>query len=113
MEEKPSDNTEVEMWKAQKLAIPVEGFRNHVATDGSPLGASGNWCACGWSVVQLDEDEEMGPLHGMCGTLDAEPEVRRTIIKSRANGFLVSPQKSHLSCDGALGQEHRTPTCGL
>ena len=33
----------------------------------------------GWFVVQLDHDEETGPMHGMYGTLDAELEVQRTI----------------------------------
>ena len=41
--------------------MPVECFRNRVATD-----------------VQLDHDEEMGPMHGMHGTLDADLEVQRT-----------------------------------
>ena len=42
--------------------IPAEGFKGHVATDGSLLGTAGKWGACGWSVVQLDYDEELGPL---------------------------------------------------
>ena len=33
-----------------------------VATDGSLLGSAGKWRACGWAVVQLDHDEEMGAL---------------------------------------------------
>ena len=32
---------------------------------GSLLGNAGKWGACGWAVVQLDNDEEMEPLHGM------------------------------------------------
>ena len=32
----------------------------HVATDGSLLGRAGKWRACGWPVVQLDYDEEVG-----------------------------------------------------
>ena len=32
----------------------------------------GRWCACGWSVVQLDRDEEVVAVHRMYGTLDAE-----------------------------------------
>ena len=46
--------------------------------DGSLLGVPDMWRACDWSVVQLDHDEEMGPVHGMYGTLDAELEVQRT-----------------------------------
>ena len=53
-------------------SFPVEGFRDHVATDGSLLRVTGKRSACGWSVVQLDHDKEMEPMHGMHGTLDAE-----------------------------------------
>ena len=51
------------------------GFKGHVATDGSLLGTAGKWGASGCAVVQLDYDEEMGPLHGMHGSADAELEV--------------------------------------
>ena len=50
-------------WESEKrksLGIPAEGFKGHVATDGSLLGTGGKWGACGWSVVQLDYDEELG-----------------------------------------------------
>ena len=33
-------------------------------------------------MVQLDHDEEMGPMRGMRGTLDAELEVRSTIKRA-------------------------------
>ena len=49
--------------------------------------------ACGWSAVQLDHDEEMGPLSRMYGTLDVELQVQRTIKKSRVDSFLVSFHK--------------------
>ena len=55
-------------WESEKhksWGMPAEGFKGHVATDGSLLGAAGKWRACGWAEVQLDYDEEMGPLHGM------------------------------------------------
>ena len=55
----------VRRWRSEEQSswgIPVEGFQNHVTTDGSLLGVSGKWGACGWSVVQLDHDEEMGPM---------------------------------------------------
>ena len=35
------------------------------------LGVPGKCGECGWTVVQFDPDEEMGPMHGMQGTLDA------------------------------------------
>ena len=50
--------------------------------DGSLLGVAGKWGACGWSVVQLDHDEEMGPTHGMYGALDAELDLQRTIKRA-------------------------------
>ena len=40
-----------------------------------------------WSVVHLDHDEEMGPMHGMYGTLDAELEVQRTIKRAELTVF--------------------------
>ena len=64
----------VRRWASEKhksWGIPVEGFRNHVATDGFLLGVSGKWRAFGWSVVQLDHDEEMEPMYGIYGTLNA------------------------------------------
>ena len=40
--------------------VEAEGFKGHVATDGSFLGNAGKWRACCWAVVQFDYDEEMG-----------------------------------------------------
>ena len=59
----------------------------HVATDGSQLGKDGKWGACGWAVVQLDYDEEMGPLHGMYGSMEVEFEVQRTIKRAELKIF--------------------------
>ena len=50
----------MKVWESEKhqsWGMKVEGFRGHVATDGSLLGKTGNWGACGWAVVQLDYDE--------------------------------------------------------
>ena len=44
--------------------------------------------ACCWSLVQLDHDGEMGPVHGFFCTLDAECEVRR--IVNRTEPWLLS-----------------------
>ena len=55
--------------KHKGWGMPAEGFKGHVATDGSMLGEAGKWGACGWAVVQLDYDEEMVPLHGMYGSM--------------------------------------------
>ena len=63
----------MEKWESEKpksWGMPVEGFKGHVATDGSFLGTDGKCGACGWSVVQLEFDEELGLLHGMYGSID-------------------------------------------
>ena len=49
---------------------------------GSLRRVAEKWRACGWSVVQLYQDEELGPMHGMCGALEAEHEVYRTIKRA-------------------------------
>ena len=67
--------------------MPAEGFKGHVATDGSLLGKTGKWRACGCAVVQLDYDEEMEPLHGMYGSVDMEFEVQRTIKRAELTAF--------------------------
>ena len=46
--------------KHKSWGMPEEGFKGHVATDGSLLCTAGKWGPCGWSVVQLDYDEKMG-----------------------------------------------------
>ena len=72
---------EEEKWESEKnknWSMPAEGFKGHVATDGSLLGTAGKWGACGWSVVQLDSDEELWLLHGMYDSMGAELEVQRT-----------------------------------
>ena len=77
--------------------------RNHgtlVHKDGSlqrikiwGLPARGLHVACGWSVVQLDHDEELGPMHGMYGTLEAGLEVQRTIKRAELMALLCLLKK--------------------
>ena len=51
-------------------------------------------------VVQLDSDEVLGPLDGIHGTVDAEPEVQRTIKRAELTAFtcllsrVIGPIKS-------------------
>ena len=45
-------------------------------------------------MVQLDHDEEMGPMHGTYGTLDAEPDVQRTIKRAELADFLCFLRKA-------------------
>ena len=77
--------------RAKSGSMSAEGF--HVITDGSVLGVSGRWGACGWSVVRLDHDEEMGPMRGKYGALDGELEVQRTIERAGLTAFLCLLRK--------------------
>ena len=57
-------------------------------------------------VVQLDYDEEMGPLHGMYGSMEAEFEVQRTVKRAELTAFLglvrkvIGPIKVHVDKKG-------------
>ena len=76
----------VRRWESEEpqcWSLPDEGFRNHVAT-GAQLGVSGRWRA----VVRLDHDEQMGAMHGMYGTLDAELAVQHAIKRTELTAFL-------------------------
>ena len=90
--------------------MPAEGFKGHFATDGSSLGSAGKWGACGWAVVQLEYDEELGPLHGMYGSMEAEYEVQRTIKRAELTAFLCllrkvcGPTKVHVDNKGMIGE---------
>ena len=59
----------------------------------SLLGISGKWRACGWSVVQLDYDKALEPLHGMCGSMEVEFKVQRTIKRAELTAFLCLLRK--------------------
>ena len=74
--------------KHKSWSMPAEGTKGHAATNGPLLGRAGKWGACGWAVVQLDYDEEMGLLHGMYGSMEAEFEVQRTIKRAELTAFL-------------------------
>ena len=45
-------------------------------------------------MAELDHDEEMEPMPGMHGTLDAELEVRRTIKRAQVSVFLYLCRKA-------------------
>ena len=119
-------------WESEKhknWSMPADGFKGHVATNGSLLGRAGKWEACGWAVVQLDFDEELGLLHGMYGSMEAEFEVQRTIKRAELTAFscllkrVIGPIKVHVDNKGiidgqrrekenASSQERRMPICG-
>ena len=99
----------MEKWESEKLKswnIPAEGFKGHVATDGSLLGTTGKWGACGWSVVHIE-----GLLHGMCGSMEAELEVQRTIKRAELTASrcllkifekVIGPIKVHVDNKGII-----------
>ena len=78
----------LESEKHKSWCMPAEGFKGQVVTDGFLLGNDGKWGACGWALVQMDYDEEMGPLHGMYGSTEAEFEVQRTVKRAELTAFL-------------------------
>ena len=43
--------------------------------------------------MQLDHEEELGPIHGMNGTMDSELDVRRTIKRTELTTFLCLLRK--------------------
>ena len=67
------------------------------------------WGAYGWSVVQVDYDEELGPLHGMYGSMEAELEVQRTIKRAELTAFfcllkkVIGPIKVYVDNKGIFG----------
>ena len=81
-------------------------------------------------MVQLGHDEEMEPMHGMYGTLDAELEVQRTIKRAEQTAFLCLLRKAigltmvHVANKGISGglwsrgiemygtEKQNTPICG-
>ena len=83
-------------WESEKhksWGMPAEGFKGHVATDGPLLGNACKWGACGWAVVQLDHDEELGFCMGWYGSMEAAYEVQRTIKRAELTAFLCFLKK--------------------
>ena len=64
--------------------------------------------ACGWSVVQLDYDEELWSLHRMHGSMEAELEVQRAIKRRVLTAFfyllkkVTGPIKVHVDNKGII-----------
>ena len=51
-------------------------------------------------MVQLDYDEEMGPLHGMYGSVETELEVQGTIKRAELTASLFLFKKSYWANQG-------------
>ena len=97
-------------WESEQhksWCLPVEGFKGHVATDGSLQGELASVCV--WAAAQLDYDEEMDPLHGMYGSVEAEIEVQSTIKRAELAAFLcllkrvIGPIKVYVDNKGIVG----------
>ena len=62
-------------------------------------------------MVQVKHDEEMRPMHGMSGTLNAELEVRCTIKRAELTAFLclfrgpIGPATVHVDKLTGCGEE--------
>ena len=100
----------MKQWEPEKHKswdMPAEEFKGHVATDSSLLGTTGKCGACGWSVVQLDCDEELGSLYGMYHSMEAELEVQRTIKRAELTAFFCffKKKKSDWTHQGACRQQ--------
>ena len=100
MEQRPLQCRRVGVRKAHKLGHDSERLKGNVATDGSLLGKAGKWGVCGWAVVQLDCDDEMGPLLGMYGSVEADFEVQRTIKRAELTAFSCLSQESDCTQSG-------------
>ena len=87
--------------------MPAEGFKGHVATDGSLLGTAGKWEACGqWRNWMMMKNWDL--LHGMCGSMEAELEVQRTTKRAELTAFpcllkkVMGPSKVHVNNKGII-----------
>ena len=83
------------MGKHRSWSMRVDGFRDHVATDGSLPGVAGPWCACGWTVVQLGHDEETGVRGGQ----SSQPS------SVSSEGWIVPPQLMWITKGSSMGLE--------
>ena len=108
MEDKPLDSAKVGIRKAQKLGQSSGRYSEPCCHRWLSVGRIRQWCACGWSVVQLDQDVEMGPMRVMHDTQDAEPEVRHTIKRAELTPFLsllktaIGPAMVHVDNTGII-----------
>ena len=85
-------------WESEEhknWGVPAEVFKGHVATDGSLLGTTGKWGACGLvsGAIGLDYDEELAPLHVMYGSMKTDFEVQRTSKTAELTAFLCLLKK--------------------
>ena len=68
-----------------------KAFEMKLQFDGSFKGVSGKDAACGWAVLQLDNDKEEEPWYAIHGTMLAELEVQRTMKRAELCAFTMLP----------------------
>ena len=78
-------------------AFQQKGFKAMLLRAALCWVSAGKWRACGWSVVQLDYDGELGLLHGVYASTDAELEVQAHHQEGRAGGLLQSSPSRFMS----------------
>ena len=78
------------VWKSGGLRSTKAGACQQKASRATLPRTTPCWVerASGEHVVGMDYDEEMGPLHGMCGSMEAELKVQRTIKRAELTAFL-------------------------
>ena len=84
--------------------MPSEGFKGHVATDGSLLGNAGKWGACGWAVVQLDYDGEWEAFAWDVRLNGGRIRGSAHHQEGGVDNLFVTPQKSMWTHQDSCGQ---------
>ena len=76
--------------KHQSMGTPVEGVETMLPLTALCSGVSGRWSACGWAVVQLDHDQEMGTNAWDVWNLGCSARDTAHLQEARVDSFLVS-----------------------
>ena len=73
----------------------------------------------GFMWLISDRDEEIEPMYGMCGSLDAEFEEQRTIKRAELTAFfslltrIVGPTTARQWRQEVKDQKRKMPICGF
>ena len=96
----------------------MKNFREHIAIYGLLKRVSGLDAACGWALVQLDQDMTEEPWSAIYGTMLAALEVQRTIKSAlswaltMAVASLIGPSTIHTENLGNVdGSWRREEAC--
>ena len=89
--------------------LAAEGFVYRWLSSGYRWKVGSMWLVSG----AMDYDEELGPLHGMYVSMEADLEVQRTIKRAELTGFLcllkkvIGPIKVHVDNKGIIDRLRR------